>query len=226
MEAEQIRDSLLFVSGALDAKMYGPSAPLTPAYNRRTVYGKVSRYRLDEYLQLFDFASPSMSSEKRFATNVPLQRLFFMNSDFVQQQAELLARRVASEPDNAARIRKAYSLVLGRAPTDAELNAGVEYLKREPMQEYEERKAASAKKEAEAKTAKDGKTAAPPAAPAVRPKGEGQTPKTDLAAADGMMAGVMPDAANKAPDYKLLPPTTWGRYVKILLSSGEFLYVE
>jgi hypothetical protein len=99
MDSEQIRDSLLFVSGALEAKMYGPSAPLTPGYNRRTVYGKVSRYRLDEYLQLFDFPSPSMSSEKRFATNVPLQRLFFMNSDFMQQQAELLARRVATEPD-------------------------------------------------------------------------------------------------------------------------------
>src|SRR6266853_1319909 len=72
---------------------------------------------------------PSMSSEKRFATNVPLQRLFFMNSDFMQQQAELLARRVAAAADTAARIRNAYSLVLGRAPTDAELNAGVEYLK-------------------------------------------------------------------------------------------------
>jgi hypothetical protein len=211
--------------------MYGPSSPLTHGYNRRTVYGKVSRYRLDEYLQLFDFPSPSMSSEKRFATNVPLQRLFLMNSDFMQQQAELLARRVAAEPENAARIRKSYSLVLGRAPTHAELNAGIEYLKREPMQEYEERKAATAKKEAEAKAAdakaaKDGKGAAPAAIPATRPTGSGQTPKSDLAGADGMMAGVMQDAANKPPDYKLLPPTTWGRYVKILLSSGEFLYVE
>jgi hypothetical protein len=61
--------------------------------------------------------------------------------------------------------------------------------------------------------------------PAVRPKGTGQTPKTDLALADGMMAGVMADATKPA-DFKLLPPTTWGRYVKILLSSGEFLYVE
>jgi len=133
---------------------------------------------------------------------------------------------VAAEADTAARIRKAYSLVLGRAPTDAEMAAGVEYLKREPMQEYEERKAASAKKEAEAKNGKDGKSAAAPATPSVHPKGTGQTPKTDLAAADGMMGGVMPDATNKPADYKLLPPTTWGRYVKILLSSGEFLYVE
>ncbi len=109
MTAEQIRDSLLSVSGALDDKMGGPSEPLSPSFTRRTVYGKVSRYRLDDYLQLFDFPSPNLSAERRFTTTVPLQRLFFMNSDFMQQQAEHLARRVATEPDNTARIQKAVS---------------------------------------------------------------------------------------------------------------------
>ena len=75
--------------------MAGPSSPLTPFFDRRTVYGKVSRYKLDEFLQLFDFPSPNLSAEKRFTTSVPLQRLFFMNSDFMQQQGELLARRIA-----------------------------------------------------------------------------------------------------------------------------------
>src|SRR5262249_14132359 len=104
MTAEQIRDSLLQVSGALDAKMGGPSTQMTPLATRRTVYGKISRYKLDDYLQLFDFPSPNLSAEKRFTTTVPLQRLFFTNSDFMQQQAELVARRIANEPDNAARI--------------------------------------------------------------------------------------------------------------------------
>jgi hypothetical protein len=231
MDAEQIRDSLLSVSGSLDTKMYGPSSPLTPAYKRRTVYGKVSRYRLDEYLQLFDFPSANLSSEKRFATNVPLQRLFFMNSDFVAQQAELLVKRVSSEPDNAARIRKVYSLVFGRAPAEAELSAGLEYLKREPMQEYEERKLAKEKKEAESQKAKDTKSGAsdPIPASAPRPPGAGQSPKSGSDAgfvAEGMMAGVAPGAAKPADQPKLLPPTTWGRYIKILLSSGEFLYVN
>src|SRR5439155_17733582 len=124
----------------LETKIGGPAAELTPFYNRRTVYGRVSRYKLDEYLQLFDFPSPNLSAEKRFTTTVPLQRLFFMNSDFMQQQGELLARRVASEPSNAARIQKAYRLVLGRNPIEAELRAGLEYLAAEPMKEYEERK--------------------------------------------------------------------------------------
>jgi hypothetical protein len=42
----------------------------------------------------------------------------------------------------------------------------------------------------------------------------------------GMMAGVVPGAAKKDDEKKLLPPTTLGRYMKILLSSNEFLFVE
>ena len=109
----------LAVAGNLDSSLGGPSADLTPAFTRRTVYGKVSRYKLDEYLQLFDFPSPNISAEKRFTTTVPLQRLFLMNSDFIQVEAEELAKRVAGEPDNRARIRKAYLLAYGRDPSEA-----------------------------------------------------------------------------------------------------------
>ena len=86
---------------------------LTPLAERRTIYGKVSRYKLDEFLQLFDFPSPSQTAEQRFSTTVPLQRLFFMNSDFMQQHAERLAERVADETDDTARIARAYRLVFG-----------------------------------------------------------------------------------------------------------------
>jgi mono/diheme cytochrome c family protein len=141
MDAEQLRDSVLYVSGNLDDLMGGPSQELTPANTRRTVYGKVSRYKLDTYLQLFDFPSPSISAEKRFTTTVPLQRLFLMNSDFMQIQAEELAKRVASEPNNEARIRKAHLLVYGRQPTAQEIALGLEYLSSEPMRQYEELKA-------------------------------------------------------------------------------------
>ena len=121
-----------------------PSAVLppisTPAFTRRTVYGKVSRYKLDEYLQLFDFPAPNISAEKRFTTTVPLQRLFLMNSDFMQAEAEQLAKRVATEPDNRARIKKAYMLVYGREPSEQEIKLGIEYLHAEPMREFEENK--------------------------------------------------------------------------------------
>ncbi len=88
MDAEEVRDSVLDVAGDLDDSLGGPSKDLTPDYHRRTVYGKVSRYKIDAYLQLFDFPPPNISAEKRFTTTVPLQRLFLMNSDFMQIEAE------------------------------------------------------------------------------------------------------------------------------------------
>jgi hypothetical protein len=177
----------------------------------------VSRYKLDDYLQLFDFPSPNLSAERRFTTTVPLQRLFFMNSDFMQQQGELIARRVAPEPDTTARIQKAYRLIFGRAAGDAEVRAGLAFLQSEPLKAYEEEKAAKAVKDAE--EAKHPKT----------PKKEvGEEDQADgpEKAGEGMMAGVVPGAEKKDESKKPLPATPWGRYIKILLSSSEFLFVD
>jgi hypothetical protein len=221
MSAEKIRDSILFVSGALDQRVGGPSVPLTPLADRRTVYGKVSRYKLDEFLQLFDFPRPSQTAEGRFATSVPLQRLFFMNSDFMQQHAERLAERVADEPDDAARIAAVYRLIFGRAPTAAETATGAAFLKAEAVKQYEERRTAKA---AAAKdgTVKNGAKPTPPAEPAPAD----DAGQADMAA-DGMMAGVTPGARLPAAEAdKMKPITTFGRYVKVLLSSNEFLYVN
>jgi cytochrome c553 len=247
LTAEQIRDGLLFVAGALDTKVGGPSEKLTPLAKRRTLYGKVSRYKLDEFLALFDFPAPNATCEKRFATNVPLQRLFFMNSDFVQQQAERLAERAAGEPDERAKVAKLYALAFARAPTPEEVEAGLAYLRSEPMKEYEERKAAreaelAAIADKEGKDAKEGMAGAPkPEAPAAQakpdgppeppePNGPGEDPDDgESGAADeppGMMAGVVPDGAAAKRDAKLLPATVWGRYAKVLLSSNEFLFLR
>jgi cytochrome c553/mono/diheme cytochrome c family protein len=211
MSAEQIRDAVLFVSGALNTKMGGPSIALTPQADRRTVYGRVSRVKLDEFLQLFDFPSASQSAEKRFSTNVPLQRLFFMNSDFMQQHAEKLAARVIALPTDQARIQKTYRLIFGRAPTPAELAAGIAFLAAEPMKQYDDQKAAKAKAEAEAAAGKKPDTPAPDAPP---------MPPV------GMMAGVVPGPGGDQPGKEPLPVTVFGRYVKVLLSSNEFLFVR
>src|SRR5436190_5436613 len=235
MTAEQIRDSVLFVSGALDPKIGGPSAPLTPSYARRTVYGRVSRYKLDEYLQLFDFPSPNLSAEKRFVTTVPLQRLFFLNSDFMQQQGELLARRLAGEPTTTDRVQKAYRLIFGRAATEVEVRAAVQYLSNEPMKEYEERKAGGAGKAGGVDKAGGAGNAADVSKAAGDASGADRMGKSDDAdaddkatdgAADGMMAGVVPGAQKKDEAKKLLPVTVWGRYLKTLLSSNEFIFIS
>ena len=41
-----------------------------------------------------------------------------------------------------------------------------------------------------------------------------------------MMAGVIPGASKKDDGSPVLPTTAWGRYVKILLSSSEFLFID
>jgi len=139
LDAEAIRDSLLFVSGSLDLKKTsGPSTDFADDNFRRTVFCKISRYRLDNFLQVFDYPNPSFTAEQRFTTNVPLQRLYFMNSSFVYKQAQTFAKRVydeahGSDPaSDTARIQKAYRVLFGRAPSEAETKAGLDFLRAHP----------------------------------------------------------------------------------------------
>ena len=128
LDAEALRDSLLFVSGQLDRTAGGPAARLTDSNRRRTVYGFISRKKLDPMLGLFDFANPNNTSEARIATNVPLQRLFFANSGFITLAARGLAGRLTA-PEEEAKIGEAYRILFGRSPTKPETRAGVEFLR-------------------------------------------------------------------------------------------------
>ncbi len=131
LDAEALRDSLLYVTGNLDLTVGGPSAELTDDNKRRAVYGKVSRFKLNSLLELFDFPSASITSEQRNATNVPLQRLFFLNSDLVWQQAGLLADHLGAHgsADAETKIRKAYRLLFQREATETEVRLGLEFLR-------------------------------------------------------------------------------------------------
>ena len=237
MDAEQLRDSILAVAGNLDTSLGGPSSDLTPAFTRRTVYGKVSRYRLDQYLQTFDFPSPNISAEKRFVTTVPLQRLFLMNSDFVQIESEDVVKRAAEEPDNQARIRKVYALLYGREPSQPEVTLGLQYLHSEPMQEYQEEKSKPAEKGDPG--SKRGKGSAmteesKPDPAVTADAAAGGIAETDAAPSDaaadamgmGMMGGVGGGRRGSAAREVKYEPTAWGRYVKALLGSSEFFFIN
>lgn len=133
LDAEEIRDTMLFVSGDLDAKKTsGPSSDFSEDNTEPTVFCKVSRYRLNNYLQVFDFPNPSFTSEQRFSSNVPLQQLYFMNNPFVYKQAGILAERVHSEPADKDRIVKLYEYVFQRKPSDEELALGLKFLSTTP----------------------------------------------------------------------------------------------
>jgi hypothetical protein len=132
LDAEQLRDSILFAAGDLDTKMGGVAKEMGTDNLRRTVYTKVSRFRIDPYLQAFDFPNPTFTAEQRFSTNVPIQRLYFLNNAFVYAQAEKLAARVYPKSDDTARITEAYAILFNRKPTPQELQLGLDFLKTTP----------------------------------------------------------------------------------------------
>ena len=109
LDAEALRDATLFVSGRLDPKVGGASQELAPDNYRRTVYARIQRFRPNETLALFDYPNPSVSNAQRVVTNVPLQRLFFLNSDFILGQSDSLAERLGSTGGDAAMIERGLS---------------------------------------------------------------------------------------------------------------------
>ena len=207
MDAEQVRDTILQVSGNLSDQLGGPSKELTPDFKRRTVYGQISRYKLDTFLQLFDFPTPNISAEKRFTTTVPLQRLFLMNSDFVQLEAEALAKRAATESTNKARIQKLYMLVYGREAKPAEIEAGLEYLRTEPLKEYEEGKKKDLEKEKAGERNKRGDSAMPPVK-ALEVSSTAGEPQAEQPKIDALVADVAAKPAPEAVDAAGLSEAT------------------
>ncbi len=137
LDVESLRDSMLAIAGTLDETAGGPPQELSdPGNRRRTLYARIRRSvyvcnsgtgGLDRMLQLFDFPDPTTSVAERSNTNVPLQGLFFLNSEFVMQQAERLAKRLAGGGD-AAGIQRAYELLFSRPPKPNEVQLGIEFL--------------------------------------------------------------------------------------------------
>jgi hypothetical protein len=127
----------LQASGALDTRLEGPPTELDePVNNRRTVYARVSRGRLNNLLQLYGFPEATMHSPSRETNTTPLQQLFVMNSDFLREQAAALTRSVAQEPDVSAKVRVLYRKVLARDPTVHEFELATQYLVSGNLTEY------------------------------------------------------------------------------------------
>ncbi len=133
LEVESWRDSLLAVTGELDRALGGPPTDKILESNRRTLYGKVSRngdrFLSDEFLRLFDFPAPRVTSEQRTTSTVPQQHLFMMNSGFMAARAKALAARLQRESgEDRARITRAYQLLYSRAPAADETTLGRAFL--------------------------------------------------------------------------------------------------
>jgi hypothetical protein len=133
LELEPLRDALLAVAGRLDRRLGGPPVDiLSPPFSpRRSVYGFIDRQNLPGLFRTFDLASPDTSTARRFATTVPQQALFLMNSPFVLEQARAFAARadVAGQKTNEGRIDRMYRLAYGRPAEAEEVALGLSFVR-------------------------------------------------------------------------------------------------
>jgi hypothetical protein len=147
VEAEILRDSVLFVAGELSGESGGPGGypqinedvanqprhamgSLQPAYrpspekrirNRRAIYAFQQRGLIDPFLDVFNGPNPDFSCARRESSTVATQAFSLMNSEFMHDMAIAFAARVSKESGTpAARVRRLFRLAYGRGPTPEE----------------------------------------------------------------------------------------------------------
>jgi hypothetical protein len=159
LEAEEIRDAMLSVSGTLNEKQGGPSVivPIDqtlvgalykpsqwavtkdPAeHSRRSVYLIAKRNLRLPFMEVFDAPDTLGSCPRRESSTHAPQALELMNGDLANRQAELLAKRLASEAgaDPRKQVDLAYRLAAGRAPNLQEMQEAAAFLKTQSQREF------------------------------------------------------------------------------------------
>ncbi|HRH95757.1 MAG TPA: PSD1 and planctomycete cytochrome C domain-containing protein [Prosthecobacter sp.] len=128
LEAEAIRDSMLAVSGLLDATMHGPGTRDENS-KRRSIYFNIKRSQLIGSMVAFDLPEPLVSQGGRPTTTVAPQALILMNSPQARTWAKGLAKRIQGAGDMPKQINMAYRLCFNRDAKPDELAAGSAFLK-------------------------------------------------------------------------------------------------
>lgn len=148
LRAEEIRDSILQVNGSLRLdRMYGPSIyPVIPEAvlagqsrpgenwhtsspeerSRRSIYVHLKRSLQVPMLAAFDAPDPDSSCPVRFSTTQPTQALGMLNSDFLNEQADIFARslRQSVGDDQSRFIELALWRTCQRPPTSEDVRRG------------------------------------------------------------------------------------------------------
>jgi len=138
VDAEVLRDSILFVSGKLDLKPGGLTIRKFSQYDlgykfdtvRRSVYVPAFRNSMLDLFEAFDFANPNLVIGHRNTSTLPTQALFLMNSPMVIRQSKAAAERflAVENLNDRARIVLVYRTMLGRKPTESEIKSSLDYL--------------------------------------------------------------------------------------------------
>ncbi|MDA1229753.1 MAG: PSD1 and planctomycete cytochrome C domain-containing protein [Planctomycetota bacterium] len=151
MDAETLRDSLLFLSGTLDNRPGGrPDSvsvnrdglvsvnPTSEGRWRRSVYAQYRRTEIPSMMETFDYPEMGPNCVARTVSIVSPQSLMMLNNDHVRELADSLAGRVESiladkDPNrvdmHAAEVECVYQLTLSRPPNDVERRLGIDALK-------------------------------------------------------------------------------------------------
>lgn len=148
LEAEPIRDSVLFISGRLkqgnpgrhpfpepdenNAYQFTQHRPFIEDYDHeyRSVYLPSRRLAKHPYMATFDGPDTNECAANRHVSTVPLQSLFWMNSDFIRDNARTLATHlIDAHPQTSERIRQACLATLARPPSEDEYGEFTHYLK-------------------------------------------------------------------------------------------------
>ncbi len=133
LEAEQIRDSLLAVTGELT--IHAGQPPTDPATSmQRTIYTKLLRNQRHEVLTAFDLPDRITSTGERNVTTTPSQSLLMINSPWMIDRARTFAQRLQREIPGSddSLVRQACLLAFSREASEAERSRAVNFLSSQP----------------------------------------------------------------------------------------------
>jgi uncharacterized protein DUF1553 len=159
LDAEQLRDTMLAVSGTLNLLKYGPSVivPIEPElvnllykpsqwqvtpdvkeHSRRSIYIFHKRNMRLPFLEVFDSPDALLSCARRESSTHAPQGLELLNGSLTQQASAALAERLVREEGNspARQVYRAFRLAYGRPPSDFERTASLKFLSASPLREF------------------------------------------------------------------------------------------
>lgn len=159
LQAEEIRDALLLVSGQLNKQMFGESIMLPvekemvdllydpkqwtitkdkTQHNRRSVYLVAKRNLRLPFMETFDQPTLQISCAKRESSTHAPQALELMNGGTTNQLALSFSERLKQEvgDDPQKQIERAWQLTTGRSPDSEESELALEFLQDQPLQEF------------------------------------------------------------------------------------------
>ncbi|MBM80273.1 MAG: hypothetical protein CMJ78_06720 [Planctomycetaceae bacterium] len=135
MDAESLRDSLLYVADQLDLTPGGPPDRVDVSLNglvsakptesgrwRRSIYLQYRRTAIPTMMEAFDYPEMGPNCLTRSVSTVSPQSLMLMNDGRIRNLAASLAGRVIklAGNDERQRVETVYKMALSRLPTDAE----------------------------------------------------------------------------------------------------------